>query len=187
MKQGDGNEHSKKEDSTRRNEILKSIEGRIYKFLNENINELLKDDSKCSIFVKAALNCTGVSNENVKPLLEKLSDIASEKFEVGSDNFVESAAGHMLLKKVIAHDKVRYAEGLETFSQKLLCKLKEKKTMESYIKCNRGAFVLVTMIQTDISDLRKSVKDAMKSYKSVLKSQKIRGAEVLSEKLKDVK
>ena len=59
--------------------------------------------------------------------------------------------------------------------------------MESYIKCNRGAFVFVTMIQTDIPDLRKSVKDAMKSYKSVLKSRKTRGAEVLSEKLKDMK
>ena len=187
LKQGDGNEHSKKEDSTRRNEILKSIEGRIYTFLNENFDEILKDNSKCSIFIKAALNCTGVSNEHVKPLLEKLSDIASEKFEVGSDNFVESTAGHMLLKKVIAHDKVRNAEGLETFSQKLLSQLKEKKTIESYIKCNRGAFVFVTMIQTDIPDLQKSVKDAMKSYKSVLKSQKTRGAEVLSEKLKDMK
>jgi len=186
LKQGDNNEHSKKEDCTRRNEIFKLIEEPVYTFLNQNLHSLLKADSKCTLFLKAALNCTRASNQYVKPLLERLSDIATDKFEIGTDDIVEGAAGHMLLKKVISHDKVRSASGIETFSQMLLSQLKVKSTIGSYITCNRGAFLLLAMIQTDIPDLQKSVKDTMKSYKSTLKSQKTRGAELLRKQLKSI-
>ena len=186
LKQGDGNEHSKKEDSTRRSEILKSIEESLYTFLNQNLYGLLKADSKCAIFIKAALNCNQVSNHYVKPLLERLSDIATDKFEIGTDNMVEGAAGHMLLKKVISHDKVRSASGIETFSQMLLSHLKAKNTIESYVKCNRGAFLLLTIMQTEIPDIVKCVKDSTKSHKATLKSQKTRGAELLLEKLNSI-
>ena len=186
LKQGDGNEHSKKDNSTRQNEIVKSIEESLYKFLTQNLFGLLNADLKSAIFIQAAVNCRGVSDQCMKPLIERLSDIVSDKFEIGTDNLVESAAGHMLLKKVISYDKERSIGGSETFSQMLLSHLNEKKTIESYIKCNRGAFLLVTMIQTDIPDVQKAVKDIMKNYTSVLKSQKTRGAEVLSDKLKNM-
>ena len=183
LKQGDGNEHSKKEDSIRRKELLTAAQDGIYKFLAENLFGFLKADPKCTIFLKGALNCTGVSIEILKPLMERLSDIASEKFEIGGDNMVESASGHMLLKKIITQDKIRKLEGIPTFSQMLLNDLGSKGTLECYLKCNRGAFILVTMIETNIPELQKSVKEALKSHKSDLKSQKTRGAEILTTKL----
>ena len=101
LKEGDGNEHSKKEVSIRRKELLTAAQHGIYKFLTENLFGFLKADPKCAIFLKGALNCTQVSMEQVKPLMERLADIASDTFVIGEDNLVESPAGHMLLKKII--------------------------------------------------------------------------------------
>ena len=163
-----------------------SAEEGIYKFLAENLFGLLKADPKCAIFIKAALNCTRASVEKVKPLMERLADIASEKFDIGTDNLVEGAAGHMLLKKVISHDKLRNAEGFPSFSQMLLNCLSSKSTLECYLKCNRGTFLLVTMIETTIPELQKAVKEIVKSNNSTLQSQKTRGSEILRDKLKTI-
>lgn len=186
LKEGDGNEHSKKEDSIRRKELSTAAQDGIYKFLAENLFGFLKADPKCAIFLKGALNCTRVSIEIIKPVMERLADIASEKFEIGADNLVESASGHMLLKKIITQDKIRASEGIPTFSQMLLNHLGTKGTLECYLKCNRGAFILVTMIETNLPELQKSVKEVLKSHKLDLKSQKTRGAEILTEKLKTI-
>ena len=183
LKEGDNNEHTKKEDTIRRTELLASAQDGIYKFLCENMSELLKADSKCAIFIKAALNCTLLSNEKLRPALERLADIASDKFEIGQENLVESAAGHQLLKKVISHDKVRNLEGNPTFSQMLLDQLKSKGTLEGYVKCNRGAFLLVNMMETDVPNLQSSVKEYLKVHGKNLKLQKTRGAEILRKKL----
>ena len=153
LKQGDGNEHSKKEDSIRRKELLNAAQDSIYKFLAENLFGLLKADPKCAIFLKGALNCTRVPIEILKPVMERLADIASEKFEIGGNNIVESASGHQLLKKIITQDKIRKSEGIPTFSQMLLNGIVTKSTLECYIKCNRGAFLLVTMIETNLPEL----------------------------------
>ena len=43
-----------------------------------------------------------------KPVLELLAEEAARPFEAGEEaNVVESPAGHMMLKKVIAHDADR--------------------------------------------------------------------------------
>lgn len=186
LKEGDGNEHSKKEVSIRRKELLTAAQHGIYKFLTENLFGFLKADPKCAIFLKGALNCTEVSIEQVQPLMERLADIASDTFVIGEDNLVESPAGHMLLKKIICQDKIRKLENIPTFSQMLLDNLRTKSTLGCYVKCNRGAFILVTMIETNVPELQKSVKELLKNHKSDLKSQKTRGVEILMGKLKNI-
>ena len=186
LKEGDGNEFSKKEDSIRRKELLASIQDRLYKFLNENLNAILKADPKSTIFIRAALNSNIVNLENVQPLMEQLADIASASFKIGGDNLVESPSGHMLLRKIILHDKIRIAGNQPTFSGLLLSQLIKKMTFEDYLKCNRGAFALVTMIETDVPELKKTIKENVKLHKKTFKVQTTRGAEILKQKLENV-
>ena len=183
LKEGDGNEYTKKDDSTRRKELIASAEGGIYKFLSDNLFGLLKADPKCTVFIRAALNCAYASIEKVKPAMERLSDIASDKFVVGEENFVESPAGHQLLKKIIIQDKIRHSEGGDTFSKMLLDQLNAKNSLESYIGCNRGAFLLVTIMETGVPSLQQLVKDCLKQYGKALGAQSTRGAELLVQKL----
>jgi pumilio family protein 6 len=183
LKEGDGNEYTKKDDSTRRKELIASAEGGIYKFLSDNLFGLLKADPKCTVFIRAALNCAYASIEKVKPAMERLSDIASDNFVVGEENFVESPAGHQLLKKIIVQDKIRHSEGRDTFSKMLLDQLNAKNSLESYIGCNRGAFLLVTIMETGVASLQQLVKDCLKQYGKTLGAQSTRGAELLVQKL----
>lgn len=186
LKEGDGNEFSKKEDSIRRKELLASIQDRLYKFLCENLYGMLKADPKCTVFIRAALNCNIGNLEKVQPLMERLADIASDRFKIGGDNLVESPSGHMLLRKTILHDKIRIAGNNPTFSELLLSQLIKKNTFENYLKCNRGAFALVTMIETDIPELKKTIKENVKLHKIIFKSETTRGVEILKQKLENV-
>ena len=47
--------------------------------------------------------------KSAKPILELLAEEATKPFEAGEreGNLVESPAGHMMLKKIIAHDANR--------------------------------------------------------------------------------
>lgn len=183
LKQGDGNEFTKKEDGIRRKELAATVENALFTFLNENLYGILKADTKSSIFIRMALNSPYASADKVKPVFERLADMASDTFVVGQENLVESSAGNLLLKKVILFDKTRHAIGSPTFSSILLNQIISKESIQCYLECNRGAFLLVAMIETGILDLKNLIAKHVKPLEKVLKSQSTKGAEILREKL----
>ena len=183
LKQGDGNEFTKKEDGIRRKELAATVENELFTFLNENLYGIFKADAKTSIFIRIALNSPNASADKVKPVFERLADMASDTFVVGQDNLVESPAGNLLLKKVILFDKTRHSIGSPTFSQILLNQIIAKDSIQCYLECNRGAFLLVAMIETGILELKDLIAKHIKPLEKMLKSQSTKGAEILREKL----
>ena len=169
LKQGDGNEFTKKEDGIRRKELAATVEDALFTFLNENLYGLLKADAKSSIFVRVALNSPNASADKVKPVFERLADMASDTFVIGQDNLVESAAGNGLLKRIILFDKTRHATGSPTFSQILINQIIAKDSIQCYLRCNRGAFLLVAMIETEILELKNLVAQHIKPLEKILK------------------
>ena len=71
-------------------------------FTTANISDLqfqvILPDNHCFLVLQSA-----------KPILELLAEEATKPFEAGEreGNLVESPAGHMMLKKIIAHDANR--------------------------------------------------------------------------------
>ena len=98
-----------------------------------------------------------------------------------------------MLKRVIAHDKVRQTAAAEKkkdddsessfYMSKILLEAMDADSMECWITCNRGAFLFVIMIETEIPEIIEAVKTKLSCLKKTLARQKTKGAEVLRKKL----
>ena len=114
-----------------------------------------------------------LAEEATKPFLSGESD---------TPNIIENTASNMLLKKIIIKDKERHSEGKKTFSEILLSTL-DQEGVESWLTCNRGAFVFVYCWETEIATVQELVKEKVKPLEKTLKKQKHKGASILKEKL----
>ena len=101
-----------------------------------------------------------LSFQAARPILELLAEEAARPFEAGeageAGNLVESPAGHMMLKKVIAHDANRDKDC--RFSGFVLSSLDDV-SLECWIRTNRGSFLLADMISDKDPESAKAVKD----------------------------
>lgn len=93
-----------------------------------------------------------------------------------------------MLKRVIAHDKVRYssaaaAKESPVLVSKILLNAMDEDSLECWVTCNRGAFLFVIMIETEIPEVVEAVKAKLKTLKKTIARQKTKGAEVLKKKL----
>jgi pumilio family protein 6 len=97
-------------------------------------------------------------------------------------HWVEQPAVHMTIKKLIQFDKLR--SGPPYFSQVLIDEV-DSELVKEWIGCNRGAFVLVTMMETDIDSVKKVVTEKVKPFKKFLQKQTNKGADMLDSKICD--
>ena len=92
-----------------------------------------------------------------------------------------------MIKKVILHDKERVKSfGVEdsfTFSQLMVQEIERQDSLESLLSCNRGAFVLVFMLETEIDQVTSKLRDMLKKNEKLLKKFKSKGIEILSKKI----
>ena len=180
MKQGDGNCHSKKDSAVRSQELRKIVSPPICAYLTENLSAVLSSNQSTLL-----LTCVLKHASSSEDLQTRLAEEAAKPFCPGEDdNLVERPATHMMLKKLVQHDKVRREEdpSARLFSLALLEQLDED-GMESWITCNRGAFLFVIMIETRLEDVMKALREKTKCVTKTLKRQKTKGAEALKQKL----
>ncbi len=176
LKQGDGNEHSKKDAAVRRDELKSTIAGPLVKQVALIMSDLLLSDNKASIFFTCVLNA--VSAEVAKPALEVLAEEAAKPFD-DENNVIENAACHSMFKKVIDCDASR---GEPRFSDLVLDTLEDEGT-ECWLRANRGCFLFVHMLNLNNDAITEKVKSKVMRLKKTLKQQKSKGAELLREKL----
>ena len=92
-----------------------------------------------------------------------------------------------MIKKVILHDKERVksfaVEDSFTFSQLMVEEIERQDSLESLLSCNRGAFVLVCMFETEIDQVTSKLRDMLKKNEKLLKKFKSKGIEILSKKI----
>ena len=104
---------------------------------------------------------------------------------MGQSNLMEHPSFHQFLKKVISHDRERAKkEGCDfTFSQLLLQQIEKQDSLDSLLSCNRGAFVLVNMFETEVEQVATDLKKALNTQQAVMAKFKSKGIEMLTTKI----
>jgi len=182
LAKGDGNEHSRKPAEQRRKELLEVAAPPVLKYILQKLPDNLYD-APTTITLTAIINSCPPS-EPLSQLMNGLAKQAAKPFakDDASPNIVENGASNMMLKKIIAKDKERKAAGEETFSSHILKHLEEEGT-ESWLRVNRGCFLLVNLWDTEIEEVRSSLKEKIHPYTTILKRQDTPGAKLLIQKL----
>ena len=177
LEAGDANANSKKEPEIRRAELKKVVSKPLGVFLLETFPETMFDTAWIRLRQCYLLNANA---EDAKTLVEVIAEEAAKPFVAGEgQNLVEDAGSHMMLKKLIKADKERDGD---YFSEALLAALDED-GVESWVTCNRGAFLFVCMLETEIASVGEKVKSKVAAMAKTLKKQKTKGAEILCKRI----
>ena len=189
LEQGDGNDYSKKDTDIRRKEMAEAAQPALFKFLAQNLFGILSSGKlgPSTIFLQAVLNAEFTDHELAKPVLRRMAEISAEPFEPSDKglSLIENSAFNRLLKKVIGHDKLRLEKAAFTFSSMLVEQIKSRGSLTSMLKCNRGTFVLVFLMETEIEEVVKKLTQLLTegTSKKLITTATFKGAEILSKKL----
>eukprot|EP00095_Tigriopus_kingsejongensis_P001645 maker-scaffold801_size95070-snap-gene-0.16 protein:Tk01645 transcript:maker-scaffold801_size95070-snap-gene-0.16-mRNA-1 annotation:"hypothetical protein DAPPUDRAFT_43721" len=170
---------SKKDPEVRAAELRALISPALVKYVLAHLTEMLRDNAK-TLFLTCLLNYA----DGMEPCLSQLAQEASQPFTSHDDSvsLVEGGASHRMLKKVMARDRERQTQGQALFCT-ILLEAMDEDSWDSYLNCNRGCFVVVNMLETEIPEVVATIKDKMKTFKKTLQKQKTNGAEILRKKL----
>ncbi|KAB0793842.1 hypothetical protein PPYR_13462 [Photinus pyralis] len=102
----------------------------------------------------------------------------------GEQLAVESPALHMMLKKLLQHDKTLAADGKVTFGKTLLAEISSE-TMQKWLTLNRGCFLLVALYENSTNEEQDELKSKLNAHLKILEKQKTAGAKILIKKLKE--
>jgi len=192
---GDGNEHSKKDAEVKRKELAVAIQEPLCKYVVDTCLEAIlnclvlldQKDQKFgsnAVFLRALLNSDLMDASAVRSLHQKLAEVAARPFEPGQGKLMEHTAFHQLIKKVISHDKERVKrEDPSTFCQLFLKEIEKQDSLESLLSCNRGAFVLVIMLEAEVEQVATDLKAALKKSEQQMAKFKSKGIAILAKKI----
>ncbi|KAG1708514.1 Pumilio 3 [Nymphon striatum] len=179
---GDGNKYSKKDPNIKRKELLKASSEMLLILVEDRSEDLLKANPLCMLMLAILQYASGSLEKAYKSIVKCLS----EPYEQSSKEFchpIESSSGNFLLKKLILLDKEKHKSGnSEIFLKSLIDNLPEK-SLSKWIHCNRGAFLVLTMLETEIDFVVKYVKEELSTCKRTLKQKDYKGASLLLSKL----
>ncbi|XP_045599262.2 LOW QUALITY PROTEIN: pumilio homolog 3 [Procambarus clarkii] len=179
LSQGDGNAASKKDTDIRQRELQAAISVPILRLLLDNIRYWAVNPN-WTLFIGAALRT--LSAPETVSIFEKLAELCGEPYFPGTEGHVlEVAHTTKLITYIIKCDKERQAADKPIFSSLLLKTAEEE--IAGWINSNRGCFLLVNMIETEISEVVSKVKQLISPLKDKLATLKFKGAEILLKKL----
>ena len=182
LKQGDGNESSKKPAEIRQKEILECVIENLVENISNNTLAWLADGHTLLLTLATLKASPG---DKLKPPFEAIA-----KFIVGIDSklkkedietlAIEEPGLHMILKKLIQADRQRIEKNELTFGEVLVEHLTVD-SIEHWINYNRGCFLLVTLIENESEQVISTLKTKLKNQN--LKKKKTPGASILLKKL----
>lgn len=180
LEEGDNNAYTKKPKEKKYKELQNLVAKPLLKLLHENIISWAKDPH-WTLFVSATLQT--FSDETIIPIYEALAEICSEPFLPNVEkHFLEESYMSKMVTFIIKCDKQRHEEKLPVFSTYLLAAAETE--MAGWTLCNRGCFVLVALLETEIPEVVKEVMEICQPLKSKLDIRDFKGAAVLSNKIK---
>ncbi|XP_071952869.1 pumilio homolog 3-like [Antedon mediterranea] len=184
LKKGDGNAHSKKDANTRKQELIESVSKPLLEHVKNFARQLVRNKQTCLLVTAIYQNTIGDKN----PLMEAICGLASEdlvavprdsKDALDKMHIIEHPAGHLVLKKLIQLDK----DTQDTVFCKMLIKKVGTDKITTWSTINRGAFILVSLMDCGNDDVKNIIKDAMTPLIKKLQKAEFKGAEVLQQKL----
>lgn len=190
LKQGDGNPNSKKDTELRRKELVEYASPAWLDAVTNEPEMWLKDSSNCLVLAAILKFCVGkelltafkavasVIGHSMDEDLKNALSSSGDKIQ----HWVEQSAVHMVVKKLIQFDKLRTEPPY--FSQVLIDEV-DPDEVKGWVSCNRGAFILVNMLETEISSVKKAVTEKLQGIRKYIGKQSNKGADILDSKLSE--
>lgn len=196
---GDNNEHSKKDTTVRRRELQSAAAPHLFKLISTHARELMLENA--TILLIALIMEANYDRDDLIELRKqaiqailapvKQEGLYYEQKDEANMHPIEKQSTSLLLKKLIAQDKQRAKQlkqlGAKStascFSQALVDSL-SKEVLRSYTTCNKGCFLLINLIETDIESVATKIRSALQGINRSLAEKHFPGAKILRDKLK---
>jgi pumilio family protein 6 len=194
---GDKNPNSKKEQSIRVKELKETASPHLFKLVTDNALDLLNHNKTCllatNILTQGVADETSVGDKR-EAMTAVVKEFANEGlyFEGkggGNIHIIEKTANTVFLKKVLKAEKSLFEEkgkkmGSDLYLSAVFVELVSQQVLRSYVGCNRGCFLLLDLLQTEIPPVLEKVRSACKGLNKTLSEKGLKGADLLLEKLK---
>lgn len=172
LARGDGNANSKKSTEVRQKELLGVASPALLSWVVEHAGEAIQDNALLLLLTNIMNSASGDKSEAMK----SVSVLAAEPFVKDGGHIVETTVGHLALKQLILNDK---GSDDAAFSTLLLSTL-PRGALNSWVTCNRGCFVVVTLLELDDEKVTSIVREQL-SLVDIASDTK--GGEILKAKL----
>ncbi|XP_054878237.1 pumilio homolog 3-like [Poeciliopsis prolifica] len=184
LEQGDGNAHSKKDMATRRRELLEAASPALLDHLLLNVAAMVTSKAACVSVRDILASACG----DLRPAMTAVAQLANQELVPGGDkgqlHLAEHPAGHLVLKWLIEQDAMLEKNGREERFGRILVDTVGTETMKSWVKVNRGAMVLCSLVNSCDSSVAAEVKAALRAITPELQRIKNhKGAEILLQNL----
>lgn len=185
LKRGDNNANSKKNPEKRQQELKMAIAEPLSQLIVNNIADLYKNNAFCLFTVTILKHTVG----NRRQAFESIAKLASERYTSENKNVhvIEYPGSFFMLKQLILNDTSEQAEGRNldsvTFSEVLVNTIPDG-IMKTWFNCNRGAFLLVNLLETEIPAVVNRIRTELLGSHKQLDKLNFKGAELLVTKLR---
>ncbi|GJQ72037.1 putative RNA binding protein [Trypoxylus dichotomus] len=161
LEYGRQNSNSKKTSETRQKEILGYSSNTL---LTSIVTDTRTWFSSASISVVALAMLKTGNGDLLKEALEKVAEVIVDhnwKIKENEEEIlgIEHAGLHMTLKKLVQNDKQAIQNGKPTFSEALV-NILEESVIKSWVKMNRGCFLLITVLENSNEDVTLKLKES---------------------------
>jgi len=184
LKEGDTNDTSRKDPSRRHEELLAAVSQPLLQLLAAEPSEMVRNASNSVVARTILLNCKG----DPTAAYSSISELVAEPFIAGNVeryHVIEDAASHMLLKKIIKADAEKYKDGEKVLFSQILLNTVPEESLGQWLDSNRGAFILINLLETQIPDVVTTVKTLLAPLRKKLKHKTYKAADILRKKLKE--
>ncbi|XP_027881673.1 pumilio homolog 3 isoform X2 [Xiphophorus couchianus] len=184
LEQGDGNAHSKKDMATRRRELLEAASPALLDHLQLNAAAMVTNKA-ASVTVRDIL---ASACGDLRPAMTAVAQLANQELVQGGVkgqlHLAEHPAGHLVLKWLIEQDAMLAENGREECFSRILVDTVGTETMKSWVKVNRGAMVLCSLLNSCDGSVAAEVKAALSAIIPELRRiSDHKGAEILLQNL----
>ncbi|XP_070780853.1 pumilio homolog 3 [Enoplosus armatus] len=184
LEQGDGNAHSKKDMAIRRKELLEVVSPLLLEYLRDNAATMVMDKATSVTVSDILASACG----DLWPAMTAVAQLATHELVPGGTNgqlhMAEHPAGHLVLKWLIEQDMTLAEAGKEERFSRILVDTVGTDKLKSWVKVNRGAMVLCSLLNSCDKSVAAEVKATLESIKPELSSiSNNKGAEILLENL----
>ncbi|CAL9683265.1 unnamed protein product [Knipowitschia caucasica] len=185
LQKGDGNQHSKKEASVRRRELLEAVSPALLQHLCENAFAMATDKSSCVTVSDILASACG----DLQPAMTAVAQLANQKLQPGGTKGVlhlaEHPAGHLLLKWLLEQDLTLAEAGKPERFSRILVDTVGTDRLCTWARVNRGAMVLSGLLSSCEQSVVEEVKAALVLLRPELQrsTETNQGAQILLQKL----
>ncbi|GLV34625.1 penguin [Carabus blaptoides fortunei] len=184
INQGREKSSCKKESDVRRKEILNHVHDPLLKKLSEDPDKWMASSSIAllTLAILKAGNSKELEN-TFKGIAQRIVDLKWTVKDGENDVFgIEHAGIHLMLKKLVQHDKTAKENDRPEFGAAVVEVLNDK-IVKKWITLNRGCFIFVFIFECNSDDVQNKLKNLLNSHVKLIEKQNSTGAKLLLKKL----